>query len=664
MKAQHLIMFQLALLTACSGSTDPVVEGPADPIDQCVFCDSKADAFGIARESYLAEGIVKLANTASLEVLDDDVPLDVRAARGIVAGRPFEYIEEIDTVSYVGERAFTNLARYAEENGFVPYCGDAELQPILEGCDDGNAIDGDGCSSTCQVEAGPGQTNFLADIPDLIKGSDIGGPAVDPNTYYLRERSIAGLNLDDEDVAAILERADSINANSAGDDIVSYDELEILSKEPFYSSLFSDEKAALAKAWEIFSVSDTAPAVVEYTGGDISSDSPFTTTIDRVGPVVVDGTRRIADLDADTAEVAQRLQQMPGANADGNNSTIQLADIEKALADYTPVLTQYEIYDLEALKQAMFDEATPEDGGDFVITFPEMPNQGTVNTVLADFDGITFRIHVRNEIHFDAYDPDWSLYSTYPYDANLRSEFAVHTSMSISGAENIVNTGCGVWYTCAPFRHSQARFLNFDGTSARAGTKRGMILLERWKNGERIYNRVVDFKNTFREIDEIRSYHNQFALARPMLADGTFLSPRKSTTINYGQKEYTRFKLSTVTTAFNRNISKFFPNHGDEFDVLPTGRYEEVEGVVMEVHASKAVFAYLDGCEVPLAVQDGYLEGKCESSGRKVVVQLDGHRAYLRVYSYSGSRQAEVQLVNTINPHLAIDLDRTYYTIK
>jgi cysteine-rich repeat protein len=38
--------------------------------------------------------------------------------------------------------------------GDLPVCGDGILQPG-EFCDDGNTIDGDGCSSTCTVEMGP-----------------------------------------------------------------------------------------------------------------------------------------------------------------------------------------------------------------------------------------------------------------------------------------------------------------------------------------------------------------------------------------------------------------------------------------------------------------------------------------------------------------------------
>lgn len=38
---------------------------------------------------------------------------------------------------------------------FVAICGDGFSWPDIEHCDDGNLVDGDGCSSTCDVEAAP-----------------------------------------------------------------------------------------------------------------------------------------------------------------------------------------------------------------------------------------------------------------------------------------------------------------------------------------------------------------------------------------------------------------------------------------------------------------------------------------------------------------------------
>ncbi len=69
-----------------------------------------------------AVSVVRFVNepATTFEVLDGDVPLDRRAAQGLIAGRPFADIVEVDDVSYVGPAALERLRVYAEANGFVP----------------------------------------------------------------------------------------------------------------------------------------------------------------------------------------------------------------------------------------------------------------------------------------------------------------------------------------------------------------------------------------------------------------------------------------------------------------------------------------------------------------------------------------------------------------
>lgn len=57
-----------------------------------------------------AAAIVHVANTASFDVLDVDVGLDSRAATNLVAQRPFDAVEEVAAVSYVGKTALQALA--------------------------------------------------------------------------------------------------------------------------------------------------------------------------------------------------------------------------------------------------------------------------------------------------------------------------------------------------------------------------------------------------------------------------------------------------------------------------------------------------------------------------------------------------------------------------
>lgn len=108
--------------------------------------------------SYEAIGVLRVANTLGFEALDDDVALDVRAARNIVEAREaegaFDSIEALRAVSWVGDRAIGKMRAYAEAQGWIGACGDGVVQAGREDCDDGNAAGGDGCSAECRAEGG------------------------------------------------------------------------------------------------------------------------------------------------------------------------------------------------------------------------------------------------------------------------------------------------------------------------------------------------------------------------------------------------------------------------------------------------------------------------------------------------------------------------------
>jgi hypothetical protein len=74
---------------------------------------------GIEEGTLEARMVLELANTADFVTLDDDARLDRRAAENIVAARPFESLEKLDSVSYVAEDAITKMFEYASENGYA-----------------------------------------------------------------------------------------------------------------------------------------------------------------------------------------------------------------------------------------------------------------------------------------------------------------------------------------------------------------------------------------------------------------------------------------------------------------------------------------------------------------------------------------------------------------
>jgi len=106
--------------------------------------------------------VVRVANEATFEELDVDVGLDRRAAEGIVAGRPFETMAEVDAVPYVGPVALEDMvtwgrARFGDHAVSVRFAVDVagpnELMTILGDRFDllmpaGATSDGDGSLGT------------------------------------------------------------------------------------------------------------------------------------------------------------------------------------------------------------------------------------------------------------------------------------------------------------------------------------------------------------------------------------------------------------------------------------------------------------------------------------------------------------------------------------
>lgn len=85
---------------------------------------ARPDEVELYVHGYLAGGInasriLSVANTASLEALDDTIRLDARAATAIVEARdiaPLATLEELDALSYVGQSAFLALFNHSIDN--------------------------------------------------------------------------------------------------------------------------------------------------------------------------------------------------------------------------------------------------------------------------------------------------------------------------------------------------------------------------------------------------------------------------------------------------------------------------------------------------------------------------------------------------------------------
>ncbi len=69
---------------------------------------------GVAFSAGDAEAVLLLANEGSMDALDDDAALDVRAAESIIAGRPYHHVTELAAQPHVGPSALRAMLAFSE----------------------------------------------------------------------------------------------------------------------------------------------------------------------------------------------------------------------------------------------------------------------------------------------------------------------------------------------------------------------------------------------------------------------------------------------------------------------------------------------------------------------------------------------------------------------
>jgi len=115
---QAAIALPLGVIAAAG--CDPAA---VEDVDDGDLGSGKADGLGLEDGTPEARAVLRIANESSLEVLDDEVGLDARAARAIVDARTkdgaFETVAELDAVKFVGPAAFADLLDFARARGLV-----------------------------------------------------------------------------------------------------------------------------------------------------------------------------------------------------------------------------------------------------------------------------------------------------------------------------------------------------------------------------------------------------------------------------------------------------------------------------------------------------------------------------------------------------------------
>lgn len=129
-----------ATLMACGG-VEPDAAQAVDGPDDSFLAGGKADTAGLTEGSPDALAVLKLASTASLIELKDQVGLYSLSAQNIVdyraqKGAGFDTLKELDDVKYVGPVALWSMLSYVNQQGLVGPGGTqiyGEGDPIHDG---------------------------------------------------------------------------------------------------------------------------------------------------------------------------------------------------------------------------------------------------------------------------------------------------------------------------------------------------------------------------------------------------------------------------------------------------------------------------------------------------------------------------------------------------
>ena len=557
----------LTSLSPVSGCTSPSGDEPLDPENECALCAGKEDAHGVRRGSYEALGILAVVNSASFDELDLLARLNARAARNIVDWRtgngPYTSIEQLDTVFFVGAATFAALLRYAEEQGLVPSCGDGTVQPTLEECDDGNTSPGDACPADCRDESTLG----------LVRGATLGSALAVDGADYLPSRNISQLMAlgVTPQIVDFVRRADGIGANFPSNDSLEISELDVLTTEPFLSSLFPEERDAAMFLWDVMQVSDAAPEDLTAPPSEpeiFAENASVRPGQVEIPLIAIDSIVRNAQIrDAAMAQaVARRLQNLPDVNVDTNADTVAYTDVQAGLDRFAPVFTQAEVQALEQL-QAEFHAR---------VRFSETPIART--HVPAPYD--------RRQVEFDRVEE-----VRFVIDEELKVT-AIFQRRHLS-----MQAGVESFYRAAltTVDGSRAALLAIEPVAARGRVADGeeletvqsaepsVRLVERWVDGQRVFNQLVRLPVISRESNRTLSLDHTYR-HELTLRDGTLLFPTyasrasSSTTVNW------RLDVEPDDVMDLTQMASSQP--ADEH--LAVGRYE-VAGVSLYVYPSGTV---------------------------------------------------------------------------
>jgi hypothetical protein len=209
------------------------------------------------------------------------------------------------------------------------------------------------CADDDEIWMPPSGTG-KADAVQIIKGSDIPSQYVSNNKHYLTMRRMQPLEQIEalKDVmGSVAHRADGIIANLPANGYIDAAELVRMESSQIFPTLFPEEQQALPKLWSLLE----APDPNAQTVGVPAPDLTVTEQVTQPSGLTYPTSLAISTLPSDQQTVAKRVQLV--FNGDNNAQTIQIADIDKVLAD-PQAFTPSEVTQLQAIKLLFIERAT------------------------------------------------------------------------------------------------------------------------------------------------------------------------------------------------------------------------------------------------------------------------------------------------------------------
>jgi 5'-nucleotidase len=221
----------ISLLTALALLAPACADDPAPALDDAL--DGADDSFGAGKADGIAEScpVLKLANSADFDTLDDDVKLNKQAAQGIIDHREgidgelgtaddrwFADMAELDAVKFVGEKALERMLEYVADESIE--CGEVAVQLLAFNDFHGNLRPPSGSSGRIQTGPNPavdrvdaGGVEFMAthmqtlaaQSPNtlVVAAGDVIGATPLLSALFHDEPTIESMNLLGLDIASV-----------------------------------------------------------------------------------------------------------------------------------------------------------------------------------------------------------------------------------------------------------------------------------------------------------------------------------------------------------------------------------------------------------------------------------------------------------------------------